>query len=375
MTAFIFSVTRQRISAVILLANLIGLAGCTQAVSNLTPASLPTMPPTLEAGQQLVEASDVTPTTDPATAASPDPTNTSGSAPTATPKTTNPTRRAPAPATRSMPAATSPSQATTEAPVQPAAVSTEPAATQVPTLVPSLPPLTVFPYYQTLPAGSSTKFSLDAEDPCVTPYTFQAQGLPVGVTAEFLGDAIPCRSTLVLHTVVTVAPGDYTVKVVATQTGTSLSKSAQVTLSVTSCSEFPQGEFTQAIQSNFITLITAGKPAIEHGLLVPLQVCQNHSLRVTLTAAVSEAGTPMATPPRFYLYRSLVWPAPSAIAAHNWGQNVRPQRNNSDGWLLQADITPGLYLLVFERDYWKDPPDTDPASFPATVTYRLEAAP
>jgi hypothetical protein len=218
-------------------------------------------------------------------------------------------------------------------------------------------------------------FRLNADEACAHSYDFQASQLPNGVTVEWLGDAAPCRQTLVLHTAGTLAPGSYTVGVSATQKDTSLSASAQITLNVTGCSEFAPGEFTQAIQSNFITLYTAGKPAVEHGLLVPLQVCQSHTLRVTLTAATSEANTPIADPPPFYLYRSLIWPAPNSIIAQGWGLNVRPQRTNSNGWALQADITPGLYLLVFERDRYTTASDPDPSHFPAAVTYRLEATP
>ncbi|MBN1312423.1 MAG: hypothetical protein JXB30_13480 [Anaerolineae bacterium] len=248
----------------------------------------------------------------------------------------------------------------------------------VPTITPTqpIPYLTISPLYQELPAGSSAMFRIIADDPCSDYYnhTFEVKELPSGITAEFLGDPVPCRNTLVLHTEGTLAPGSYTVRVFSKQTGTSITKASRITLNITACSEFLPGEFTQTIQSKLVTLITAGKPAIEHGLLVPLQVCQNRSLQVTLTVATSEAGTPMSAPPRFYLYRSMAWPAPSSITAHGHPcyHNVRVPRSNSNGWQLQADISPGLYLLVFERDHWTGSPDVDPANYPASVTYHLE---
>jgi hypothetical protein len=359
--------TRRGILTVILLVSSIGLAGCSGAGSNPTPTPSPAMVSELGSRLRHAETSEATPTVDPIVMASSTPANRATTVPAISPSSTPPTQRSP--------------QATTEALIQPMVVPAEETGTQTtePGQPPvSLPPLVVSPSFQELPAGSSAMFRINADDLCAHSYTFQAQGLPAGITAEFLGDAAPCRDTLVLNTTATVAPGSYTIQVIATQTDTSQSASAQITLNITGCSEFPQGEFTQAIQSNLVTLITAGKPNIEHGLLVPLQVCQDipsRSLRVTLTAAMSEAGTPMAAPPRFYLYRSLVWPAPHSITAYGWARNVGLPRSNSDGWQLQENITPGLYLLVFERDYWASSPNIDPAHFPASVTYQLAHEP
>jgi hypothetical protein len=152
-----------------------------------------------------------------------------------------------------------------------------------------------------------------------------------------------------------------------------------VFLQVTSCSEFPPGEFTQFIESNLVELTTSGKPSHESGLLVPLQVCgadRARHLKVTLVSATSEAGTLMASPPPFYVYRSRVWPAPRTINGHlgggNWKVNAI-ERVNSTGWELQSDVAPGLYLLVFERDHYGS--STDPEDIPASITYRLEISP
>ena len=152
--------------------------------------------------------------------------------------------------------------------------------------------------------------------------------------------------------------------------------SAQLTLNVTACTEFQPGEFTQAMHSNLVELITAGKPLVEHGLLVPLQVCGNDRSRhihVALKAVISEAGTLMTTPPPFYMYCGLDWPAPKMIQAHNpFTINVTGQIRN-DEWELRGEIRPGLYLLVFERDHYLS--STASQDIPASVTYRLEIEP
>ena len=175
----------------------------------------------------------------------------------------------------------------------------------------------------------------------------------------------------------TARPGSYHIRVTATSAD-GLPNAAELELQVVPCLEYADSEFTRAMQSNLVTLITAGKPSIEHGLLVPLQVCGGNPARrllVTLLEVLSEAGAPLGEPPRFYLYRSRVWPAPDGITAHGvpGTLNVQLPRIDSRSWHLEVDLLPGLYLLVFERDYWGSP--TDPRAIPASVTYRLRTVP
>jgi hypothetical protein len=379
MITLLSSNIQWRVWVMILLMSAVSLAGCAQAASSPVPSGSSTVAAVSKDGQQLIAALDSTSAATPTPEALPASTDVPTAMPSTSAQAAAPTKKVLATATPTpkVPPTVAPTlvpATATEAP-QPTVVPTSVQAVNPTQPVAVLPPLVVSPSAQALPAGSSASFRVNADDACAHSYTFQAQGLPAGITAEFLGDATPCRNTLVLTVPVAAAPGSYSVQVVAMQTDTSLSTSTQIALTVTGCQEFQQGEFSQTIQSNLVTLITAGKPSIEHGLLVPLQVCQDRLLRVTLTSATSEAGTPMATPPRFYLYRSLVWPAPSTITAHGLWPNVKVPRINSDGWQLQGTIGPGLYLLVFERDYYTIPAITDPASFPASVTYRIEAGP
>ncbi|HSR30539.1 MAG TPA: hypothetical protein VLY63_08230 [Anaerolineae bacterium] len=238
--------------------------------------------------------------------------------------------------------------------------------------------LIVTPTLQTLPAGSSAEFGLAIVPSCQTESNaFGVDQLPAGWTAEFLGSPIPCKETLVLNTPGTARPGSYSIRATATPE-TDLFTWAELTVEILPCVEFQTGEFSQAMHANLVTLVTGGKPSVEHGLLVPLQVCgaePGRRLLVTLTEVISEAGSRMASPPRFYLYRSLVWPEPNSIVAHGapGTLNVGLPRTENEDWQLEAEITPGLYLLVFERDYYGSSPH--PETIPASLTYRLETLP
>jgi hypothetical protein len=223
----------------------------------------------------------------------------------------------------------------------------------------------------TLPAGASGRVVMKMNQCDQQSATFAAPTLPLGVSAEFLTSPTPCEQTVVLHTNVSLSPGEYAIAVTR-QSSTARIATGQLTLQVGACIESQAGEFTTAIQSNLISMISAGKPSIEHGLLVPLQICSDRQLVIDLLSATSEAGTAMTTPPRFYLYRSWVWPAPDAIqanAAQPWTLNVAVPRIDSNGWQLMASVPAGMYLLVFERDAYGS--SNDPMDIPAAVTYRL----
>ncbi len=254
-------------------------------------------------------------------------------------------------------------------------------ATTAPTLVPPTPSpacLTAAPSGTWLPAGSSAQFRLAVGPPCTAErYAFRVEELPEGWAAEFLGSATPFNETLAVTPAEIAPPGSYHIRVTATSAG-GLPNAAELEVQVVPCLEFTDGQYTRAMQSNLVTLITAGKPSIEHGLLVPLQVCggsPGRRLLVTLLEAVSEAGSPLSKPPHFYLYRIRVWPAPDGITAHGvpGTLNVQLPRINSVDWQLEADLLPGLHLLVFERDRWDS--STDPQAIPTAVTYRLRFLP
>lgn len=243
--------------------------------------------------------------------------------------------------------------------------------------------ITVSPAEQAVAAGSSTRLRLEVNPHVDARHRFAASGLPAGVTAEFLGNPAPYDNTLIVHTPADLAPGRYVFDVGVTIPETpTLAGTVPIVLNVMACAGFQPGEFTRSMSDRPVTVIPAGKPASAEGLLVPLQVCgpaQEQWLDVTLVSAVSQAGTPMSSPPPFYLYRSLVWPAPEgqimAHAANYWSIDVVLPRVDGTGWRLFSAVSPGLYLLVFERTRWGG--TTAPADIPGTVTYRvtLDAGP
>jgi hypothetical protein len=265
------------------------------------------------------------------------------------------------------------STAPNPSPVPPSPALAPTATETPPQIVSGLTFLEVSPVTQTFPAGCSVSFALRTDPTAeLAPYRYWVEGLPNEITACFLGAPAPYQDTLVLNASGTIAPGLYIVHPFAKR-GDTPPVSAPITLNLTSCTEFQTGVFTQSVQSNLIPVITSGKPSYQHGLLVPLQVCasdQVRRLKVALQAVLSEAGTPMTTPPPFYIFRSLVWPAPDHIQTHNYYAVNAAKAGDSSDWDLELEVTRGLWLLVFERDRYNS--STDPQDIPAIMTYRLE---
>ncbi len=227
-----------------------------------------------------------------------------------------------------------------------------------------------------LPAGSSTSFALSLQYPAdkvPQSVAWEAQYIPTGIQAELVGQTTPWQRRLLITADSSLAAGSYTLDVVAT-VDTAQSVRTAVTVAVTDCVQTESGSSTTGVNSNLVELITAGKPAIEHGLLVPLQVCGSAKhVRVTLTKAMAEDGSTMTTPPAFYIFRSEVWPAPNHITAHGLPELINVQVPNiaqtNTGSQLDADVTSGLYLLIFEHDRFGA--TLTPATRVSFVTYTV----
>ena len=225
-----------------------------------------------------------------------------------------------------------------------------------------------------LPAGSSTSYALTLNyptDKLPQSVDWATEKVPAGITATIVGGAAPWQGRLVITPDGTLAVGDYTLDVIAK---TEIqSPRVTVAFKVTACTETTSGSSTTAINSNLVELITAGKPAVEHGLLVPVQICGSKHLSVKLTSATAEDGSAMTTLPTFYIFRSEVWPAPDDIIAHGLAElfNVQvPMIAQADNTgLLETDVGAGLYLLIFEHDRFGA--TLTPPTMPANVTYTL----
>lgn len=226
-----------------------------------------------------------------------------------------------------------------------------------------------------LPAGSSTSFVLDLSYPADKPpqtVIWEIQRVPVGLTATLVGATTPWHRRLLVTAGATLTADSYTLDVRATVDGTQ-SIGTTIKIGVTACTETASGSLTQAMDSNLVELITAGKPAFEHGLLIPVQICGGSKhLTVKLTGATAEDGSTLTTLPNFYVFRSEVWPTPDHITAHGLdeGLNVQvPIIAYSSAGQLEADIGAGLYLLIFERDRYAA--TLTPQTTAAAVTYTL----
>ena len=241
-------------------------------------------------------------------------------------------------------------------------------------------PMGITPGTLTLSAGDSACFNVSAlaDWDRETQPSWSVYGLPTGATAEFKGQTAgnPTSGCLQIDTPCFIAEGEYPLEVTATVPGKIWK--AQVTLGIAACEEFKPGVYTKSMDE-LISVIVAGKPDFINGLAVPLRVCcgsQPRKLKITVESATSEAGTPLTKPPRFYLFYSLVRPAPNFIDAHkDEFRNVKRDYMTNSGWSLEETITPGLYLLVFEHDSYTDLVyPRQPGDVPKSVTYRLEMA-
>jgi len=230
-----------------------------------------------------------------------------------------------------------------------------------------------------LPAGLSTSYLLTlnyAPDRPPESVIWTIQNMSKGISTKLIGQTVPWQTRVLVTADQGLKAGTYSIDVIPTVkiNQTLLSVVKKIRVQVTDCIETPSGSSTQAINSNLVELITAGKPAVEHGLLVPIQICGNQKhLSIKLTSATAENGSTMTTLPAFYVFHSEVWPAPDHIIAHGLTELLNVQvpivaQANHTGQ-LDADVGAGLYLLIFEHDRFGA--TLTPQTMPASVTYTL----
>ena len=301
-----------------------------------------------------------TPTPSPAVAItrtptpSPAPTSTLSPAPTAT---SQPSPRPALPTPTSIPTATPPAEA-------PAHVEALPMAIRPETLL--------------LSAGDSACFYVGPLAPwrLGVRSSWSVDGLPAAATADARGPmaVTPPGGCLRIDASCALADGQYPLDVTAAVPGTTWN--AQVTLATAACEEFKPGVYTGSM-NELMDVIMAGKPDFTHGLVVPLRVLLWLSAQETRghhRVRNFRSWYSVTKPPRFFLFYSLVRPAPDFIEAHNYEfSNVEHDYTTDSGWSLEETITPGLYLLVFEHDSYVDlVHPRQPSDILQSVTYRLE---
>ena len=100
-------------------------------------------------------------------------------------------------------------------------------------------------------------------------------------------------------------------------------------MTVGECVSSEQGRCNASIDSNLVVLITAGKPVVEHGLLVPIQVCgRPKHIQVIIKEAIAEDRSVMNPPMPLYLFRSEVYPEPNITMSRGIEENYNVQVPN-----------------------------------------------
>jgi len=248
-------------------------------------------------------------------------------------------------------------------------------STPSPTAVPFT--VSITPAAQTLPAGASASFfaSVPQWTSSWPGVRWSVAGLPSGVTAEFLRDAVPAKAQLVLSTSCTTPPGSYVFDLQATVAETT--QAAKVTLNVGErLSESQPGSFAGSFKINAIRIRRGGPSTEKYGPFLLLAFCDStppRKLRVTIQTVTSDAGKPMPEPPGFSLFSSLVWPAPSWLQTDSVNGATAKDVAKSTGWILDWSISGGVYILAFERSPLDDA--LPPENRPAAVTYGVEIVP
>jgi hypothetical protein len=239
-------------------------------------------------------------------------------------------------------------------------------------------PLIISPDVLALPTGVSARYTISVLPGWEgdAPPTWSAEGLPPGVTAQFLtGWGHPAEGPLQIDTPGSLPEGTYTFEVSAAAADKTWR--AQAALEVLPCRESVEtGSFARSIATDAITHTQGGPSTLTYGIVSPpLQFCAAataRTLRVAIESATSEAGIPLDEPPGFVLYRSLEWPAEDIAPNGGYVPNVTPVAE-SDGGTLTWEITPGVYLLYFPESGFLTQNAQPFAAYPeVSVTYRVE---
>ena len=234
------------------------------------------------------------------------------------------------------------------------------------------------PAEQALPAGASASFSarIAGWSTVLGVPWWSVQRLPQGMQAEFVTQASLSEIILVVLTTCPLEPGRHAFTVQATISGTVFS--AEASLRVTERPQESQpGTLQGTFTANTISVRRGGPSTEQYGPFQILQFCagtQPRMLRVAVQSATSDVGTPLTEPPRFAVFRLLLWPPPSHLQtmSGSYVANAVEEAQSSNGG-LEWSIRDGAYCLVFLRSPLEMSLPAEKR--PAKVTYTLQITP
>jgi hypothetical protein len=238
------------------------------------------------------------------------------------------------------------------------------------------PQPTLAPIVMEVPAGAS-----DIEGviniPVTSPDDYQdgrgedrwfVDELPPGVTYRFSSQAAPFQTVLYLNTSEITPEGHHTLQFRAHFSNTVWT--TPIELTVLPCHEFEPSLFTQSMTD--LTTIYWGRDTRDV-LMVPIPICNEpKTLKISIESAISEAKTPLTTPPVINLYRSLIWPIPRESISMTVMDDITYEKQV---WQLEQRVMPGIYLFAIEHSNYDPEHKPTPDEIPYSVTYRVEIEP
>lgn len=244
--------------------------------------------------------------------------------------------------------------------------------------------LTVSPTLQTLPAGASAFFVVEASADGARPETalrWWVERLPPGATADWLASAVPWQVYLSVHTPGTMHDGAYELSL---RCGAAPLPSGEVPAGPTGylpahvtiqgrLTPVSPGVFSGSFLTSTVEVRRGGPSTLAYGpsLVIPLWGGQGgRTFKMIVESVTSEAGTALPNTTPYVFLRALSWPPPQSFQTMGGGYvpNASLVRSGS-GW-LDWEVSEALYVLVFLRSPLDDA--LPPEQRPATLTYRLE---
>ena len=147
----------------------------------------------------------------------------------------------------------------------------------------------------------------------------------------------------------------------------------KTTSPILDCDSLQTGTFTQTLEP-LTNVIVMGKPDYKNGLMIPVPICNEGQIEITIEQTITATGNELKHPPRIYLFRSLHNIVPEGISAHQHPPaNVEHNYLSSENGVIETAVSTGLYLFVIQHNEYNDliqPKTAD--EIPHIVTYHLK---